>query len=202
MLRKLLLSLLFLAALPLSAAGGGKARPLAGIGLLAIRADMVLPEGAVPRLSLYREPKLGRLAELAVDRLPGLAPAMMPAPGEWHAIVTASRPGWLQIIYDDAEREGWVAGRKLLRFQRWGEFLQGRQIALLPGMRKDYYSLREEASLSSGQGASVGKAGLLTVEKVVDDWLYVHNREGVLGWLRWRDDNGRLLILLNPQITP
>lgn len=200
MLRPLLVICLFLLMqLPLSAAGAAKARPQSGIGLLTIRADMNPARKTPPVLLLFKEPKLGRLGERSANQLPGLAPAMIPAQGEWHAVVTGSRLGWLRIIYDEAEREGWVDTSKSLDFRRWGEFLKGRRIALLPGLKKEFYALRNEASLSSASSKTVEKAGLLDVNKIAGDWVQVRAGSDLSGWLRWRDENGRLTILLNPK---
>ena len=203
MLRLLMtISLVILTTMPLSAAIGAKPRSLSGIGLLTMGAEMTLAKGAPPQFPVYKEPNFGRLGEQTANRLPGIAPAMLPVEGEWYAIVTATRPGWIRIIYDDAEREGWIPERKALGFRKWHEYLPGRRITLLPGIRKDYYLLRDEASLTSPPRETISRAGLLAVGKVEGDWIHVKSGGKLSGWLRWRDDNGRLVVLLNPQIKP
>ena len=102
MLRSLLLLCLVLAVSPpASAASPAKARPLSGIGLLLVKGDG-------KKLTIYREPKLGRLDELPATQLPVLAPSIGASDGVSPAVVLSNRPGWLRIIYDTAERDGWV----------------------------------------------------------------------------------------------
>ncbi len=83
------------------AAPPAKARPQAGIGVLLIKEGK--PETA-SALLLYREPKLGRIAELKPEKLPVLSPFIMAGEGRRVAIVTAKRIGCYWILYDDGAR--------------------------------------------------------------------------------------------------
>lgn len=195
MFRTLLLCALLLATgLTVFAASPVKARPLSGIGLLTIRTEMVGGKGEAKRLILYKEPRLERLAELAVNRLPALAPALIPAEGRSCAIVTSARPGWLRIIYDEAERQGWIERPGRGEFESWEQFLPGRLITMLPGLRKDYYLVRKEASLATEPLENAVREVKLTVVRVEGDWVKVRGAAAQDGWLRWRDDNGRLTV--------
>ncbi len=198
MTRYLLIILLLLIPLPVSAAGSVKARPQSGIGLLSIRSGMPLKMGDETKLDLYREPGLGRLGGLAITRLPGLSPSIPPVQGESHATVTSSRRGWLRIIYDDAERQGWVKKQRSLVYQKWEQLLIGREVSMLPGLRKEFYHLRSESSLLADSRETVEKDLRIKVLKVAGEWIFVGYGKGVSGWLRWRDDNARLMILLHP----
>ncbi|HZV80768.1 MAG TPA: hypothetical protein VFF53_01220 [Geobacteraceae bacterium] len=188
MLRSLLILCLILSvSLPAGAASPIKARPLSGIGLLLVKDDG-------KKLTIYREPKLGRLAELRATELPGLAPSLGSSAGFSPAVVLSNRPGWLRILYDTAESDGWVERRRSGEFRLWGEYLQGRYIGMLPGLRKEFYQLRREAVSGAESLRNVGQEEFFQVAAVRGDWVRVRSGGDADGWLRWRDDNSRLLI--------
>jgi hypothetical protein len=177
----------------LSAASPVKARPLTGIGVLLIKETK--PENGT--LRLYREPKLGRIEEISVEKLPKLSPFIGSGEGRRVAVVTAKRFGWYRIIYDDGEREGWVEGRPSCTFLGWKELLPGRGATLLPGLKKDYYQLRREPYQSSEPIELLGRERGIYCIRLYGEWMEVSVQGVKAGWLRWRDDNGRLLIAVN-----
>jgi len=177
----------------LSAASPVKARPLTGIGILLIKE----PESGNGALRLYREPKLGRIAEISVKNLPNLSPFIVSGEGRRVAVVTAKRFGWYRIIYDDGEREGWVERRVSCTFLGWEELLSGRGATLLPGLKKDYYQLRREPYQSSEPIELLGREMGIYCIKRYGEWMEVSVRGEKTGWLRWHDDNSRLLIAVN-----
>jgi len=189
----LLLLLLPLAALPLQlqAASPVKARSLSGSGLLFLGSDNGRQSS---RLVLYREPGIGRLAELAAERLPQLNPQVQTADGLQAVIVTAKKLGWYRIVYDDGEREGWLQGQFRYRFQRWDELLPGKGVVFPAGLRREFYQLRSGPDPAAAQLVTIDRESGLTVLTVDGDWIMVRSKAAVSGWLRWRDDNGRLLM--------
>ena len=184
------------------AASPVKARPLTGVGVLVMQGTPSGFAGEASELQLYREPKVGRLARIPVDRLPKLSPYITLTEGVVYAIVSSIRPGWFCLLYDDAERGGWVEKKRGWEFIRWGQFLYGRSITLLPGIRQEYTKLRQEPSLASPLVESTVKNEPLKVVKVEGDWVLVSFGKSKSGWLRWRDDNSRLLVSINMQIQP
>lgn len=177
------LFLLLFISLPADAASPVKARPLSGIGVLVIRGNAGLP--------LYREPGVGRLALLPASRLPLLSSSQAGVGGMVHAVVLARRPGWLRVIFDEAENSGWLERRPAWDYYPWEEFLPGRQFTMSAGLRQDYYQLRTLPAQDAEMVASAGNGELLRIVAVSNDWIRVQG-----GWLRWRDDNSRLLIHL------
>ena len=173
------------------AASQVKARPLAGIGILLIKETQ---PGSSSTLRLYREPKLGRIAEVKLEKLPVTSPYIEAGEGRRVAVVTAKRLGWYRIIYDDGEREGWVEGRPTVSFLKWEELLPGKGATMLPGLKKEYYQLRREPSLTSDPLELLGRGSGIYCIELAGEWLKVLVQGEKAGWLRWRDENSRLLI--------
>lgn len=193
--RSLLLLLMLVALpLPLSAASPVKARSLGGSGLLVLRGDI---GGSRPALVLHREPGMGRIGELAVDQLPAITPAVQPPDGSLALIVTAKKLDWYRIVYDSGERQGWLQGRRGDRYQRWEDLLPGRGVVLPAGLKKEFYQLRRVPEAEAESLHTLGREEVVTVVRVVGDWIEVRHNATLSGWLRWRDDNGRLLIAVN-----
>jgi hypothetical protein len=193
MARFLSLLVLLVFALPAPAASPVKARPLSGIGLLLVRGD------ARP-LIVYREPKVGRLAVLAPAELPGLAPALVPDGGLYPVVVLSRRPGWLRIVHDPSESDGWVERRPAGEFIPWEQYLPRRWVGMVAGLRQDYYQVRRQASFAGEGVRTVRPQERLRVVAVAGDWLKVGDAATGEGWLRWRDDNARLAIrVLSPE---
>lgn len=188
-----LLLLLFLTLLPpqLSAAAPMKARSLSGNGLLLFgsetRSGQALPV-------LYREPGIGRIAALDVAQLPRIYPPLTAFDGVQPVIVTVKKLGWYRVIYDHGERQGWLQGRPALQYLRWAELLPGRIVALPAGLRPEFYQLRSEPDPAAKTVATINKESRVSVLTVAGDWISIRHGAGVTGWLRWRDDNDRLLI--------
>lgn len=193
MLRLFSLLLLLLMAAPVTAASPVKARIPSGAGILLVGKDSDAP---LTPLRLYKEPALGRIAEIGINRLPNLAQAVSCPEGSAAIIVKAKKSGWYRIVYDEGEREGWLEGRPTYSFFRWEELLRNRPVTLLGGLRKEFYQLRRNPKSSAEVVENLVKGGRITSQGIDGDWLSVVTPGGNKGWLRWRDDNGRLVIAI------
>lgn len=180
-----LLLLALLAAAPVAAAPL-KARTQSGSGILLIGREHL-------QLTLYREPSLGRIATLAVTALP-LSPSIKPPAGFAAAVVTAKKLDWYRIIYDESEREGWIKGGASYRYLRWQELLADRPVIMLGGLRKEYYQLRRTTGFSAEPLEPVNQGVAIKGVRIEADWLEAVSASTARGWLRWRDDNNRLVI--------
>jgi hypothetical protein len=188
----LLVSLLIFAA-PAAPASPAKARIPCGIGILLI--DKAPKEKLLP-LVIYKEPSLGRIAEIDTGRLPPLSQSVS-CPQEFTpVIVTSKKSGWYRIIYDDGEREGWIEGRSGYQLFRWDELLRNRLIELIGGLKKEFYQLRRAPDSSSELVENLGKGNRVTTMAMQGEWVSVITPKAQ-GWLRWRDDNDRLVIAIN-----
>ena len=189
-----LLLLLLIAVSAAAAASPVKARVLSGIGILLIRSETLNQR---PALALFREPSLGRIAEIDAVLLPKLSQSLTSPEGFIPAIVTSKKLNWYRIGYDDGEREGWLEGRSSYQFYRWEELLKNRQLTLIGGLRKEYYLLRRDPDVASESLEAVCKGSRVTSLLTEGDWIRVITEAKTQGWLRWRDDNSRLVIAVN-----
>ncbi len=184
--------LVFLSTLP--AGGAPQHRPSSGIGLAIIRPPLSPPSADNGGIAIYREPGVGRIAEIELRDLPPLTPVLKGDGEASMAVVAGKRGNWLRIIYDPAGREGWLLTEKYWEFVTWEFFLKGKEVRLLPGLKKDLYNLFNEPSGAAGILSSLSRQSNLRIIKVQDNWCYVLADHITSGWIRWRDDNGLFLI--------
>ena len=166
-----------------------KMRPYAGIGILLLPISTSAP---VDPLLLYEEPALSRLGELNRSKVPlfdwifGTSSVVQP-------LIVMSRKGtWLRVAYDDAGREAWLKPPRQIAFQSWDLFYKGHVTRLLPGLQKKYYQLFQQPGITPVAALTVKQA--FRVLRLEDDWVMVLTEQNSLGWLRWRDTDGRLLL--------
>ncbi len=175
-------------------------RPFSGCGVVVVRTLDPERRAAIPSLPFYREPGVGRIAELSINDIPGL-PTILDAPsGEFPLAVMARKGNWLLIAYDDAGREGWVEMARWWDYTTWEAFLKGRAATLLPGLKKGAYALRAGPGEGAAQTGALSGPERLRILEVVDGWANVIADSGLTGWLAWRDGDGRFLISLGGNI--
>jgi hypothetical protein len=193
----LLLSLIIISGLP---AHGASARPRAGIGILVLRAFVPERIDELKALPIYAAPGIGRLAEIDGTLLPSLAPAVTPFAGESAVAVLDRRGDWLKVAYDDAGREGWIRCRSFWDFIPWRDFLAGRNARLLPGLREELTLMRPEPSDGSASLVRLTPDQAFRIVLLRDDWAKVATGGDADGWLRWRDGDGRLLLVVEAPV--
>ena len=172
------------------AASPPRMRPYTGIGLVLFSpADSSNQDLQLP---LYEEPGLSRVGVLSSSRLSG---------NEWifgsldvtpPLIVSARRGDWLRVMYDDAGREAWIDPRGKGRFQSWEQFMKQQTGHLLPGLQPQYYRLQQQPE--GKLLATLTPRQVVKLLKVDNGWGMVVIGQTQIGWLRWRDDDGRLLL--------
>ncbi|MDD2335528.1 MAG: hypothetical protein PHD01_03015 [Geobacteraceae bacterium] len=169
-------------------------RPRAGQGILFIRPAFPEQADEIKKIVLYEAPGIDRILVIDVTRLPTLSPSLSPQSGEYVVAVTGKRGNWFRIAYDDAGRDGWIQGHCFWDYANWPDFLPGRTVALLPDLRVSLTEVHQEpleSSLSLGHVSSDLKMRVLEIR---DDWARIRCENGLKGWLRWCDGNGKLLI--------
>jgi hypothetical protein len=166
-----------------------KMRPYTGIGVLLLPTTAMSSSEPLP---LYEAPALSRLGELQGSKAPafewifGASPAVRPV------IVMARKGTWLRVAYDDAGREGWLNPTRQMNFQAWDLFFKGNVSRMLPGLQKKYYQLYQQPDYQPL--LSVTAQQQFKVLQLENDWAMVLLDQSTLGWLRWRDEDGRLVI--------
>ena len=170
-------------------------RPYTGVGLFIFaQTDNILAQDL--QLQLYEEPGLSRVGMLNDSKRSGNEWIFGFPEGLSPLIVSARKGDWLRVAYDDAGREAWINPENKGRFHSWEQLLKRQTSHILPGLPSQYYKLQQQpggkllATLSPMQVFKV-----LTLE---NDWGMVLTDQALIGWLRWRDDDGRLLVGTNP----
>jgi len=170
-------------------------RPYTGIGVV------VFPQSDQPQsrdlpLQLYEEPGLLRVEVLNNSILSGNEWVFGLADGITPLIVSARKDGWLRVFYDDAGRQAWIDPLYKGSFQPWEEYLRLQTVSMLPGLRAQYYRLLQHPD--GKPLATLAPRQIFKVLTIEDSWGMVLADEALIGWLRWRDEDGRLLVGINP----
>lgn len=173
------------------AASPPRMRPYAGIGLVVFSNSGMVPNGEL-NLPMYEEPGLMRVGILRSSRLPGNEWIFGRKEGVPPLIVSARKGDWLRVFYDDAGREAWIDPRNEGDFQSWEQFLKQQTGRMLPGLQPQYYQLLQQPG--GKLLATLTPKQLFKVLKIENGWGMVLAGQTQIGWLRWRDDDGRLLV--------
>lgn len=168
-----------------------KMRPYTGIGLWLLTINPGADSTADP-LFLYEQPGIFRSSELNT----GVVPAhdwIFEADATLLPLFVMSRKGsWFKVVHDDAGREAWLKPGRRGMFKSWPVFLKGKTGHLLPGLQKKHYQF-------STQPAGIPRLPISSKEyfkivRVENDQALVLLNNQTLGWLNWRDEDGRLLV--------
>jgi hypothetical protein len=162
-------------------------RPYSGIGVL-----LVPPAPPIEPYMLYDEPGLSRIGRLDHEQIPRYDWIFGSSPSTVPMIVTGRKGPWLRVSYDDAGREAWLNPERRVNFQAWDYFLKDHVSRLLPGLQKKYYQLYKHPDRTVL--TSLTSLQFIKVLRLENDWVMVLSEQNSLGWLRWRDEDGRLLI--------
>jgi hypothetical protein len=168
-------------------------RPYSGIGVLLLAAEKSRNNGPQEPLYLYEEPAVLRIGALDSGQAPPYEWIFSRNASRLTLIVTARKEEWLRVAYDDAGRLGWLDPRQRGIFQSWDILLKGKACRLLSGLRKQYYQMFRQPGAKPLTLPTLPKLSF-KVLKLDGDWALVMPDQSTLGWLRWRDEDGRLLI--------
>lgn len=186
----LLVSVTLLAA-SAAAAAPVKARISSGIGIVLIPGSSAEKNST---LTIFKAPSLGRITGIDAGTVPSLAQSIISPEGTVAVIVTSKKSGWYRIVYDDGEREGWIENRSSYQFYRWDMLFRNRAVSLIGGLRKEFYLLRKNPDSAAESIAPLGKGSRVTSLQAEGDWIRVVTDSGAEGWIRWRDENSRLVV--------
>lgn len=166
-------------------------RPYTGIGLVVFSQSDNTPNQDL-QLQMYEEPGLSRVGVLNSSRLSGNEWIFGLPEGSSPLIVSARKGEWLRVFFDDAGREAWIDPENKGRFQSWEQFLKLQTARMLPGLQPQYYRLQQQPG-GKLLGTLVPKQ-VFKVLKLENAWGMVLTEQSQIGWVRWRDDDGRLTV--------
>lgn len=145
---------------------------------------------------LYREPGVERLDSRTYLQLLQNLPRFAATASRLLVPVSRRKGEWVRIPYDDAGREGWLHMERGWRIVPWSDFLPGAMVRLLPGLKSEFYVPASLPARTPADGGPTLKNQDLQILSVREDWIEAETPEGLHGWCRWRDDDGRLTINL------
>jgi hypothetical protein len=171
-----------------------KMRPYTGIGLLLLKINPGMASTVEP-LFLYEQPGIFPSCEFNAAVTPphdwifGADATLLPL------FVMSCKGGWLEVVYDDAGREAWLNPGKRGVFKSWQVFLKGKTGYLLPGLQKKHYQLLTHNL--AGSGMPISSKEHFKIIRIQNNQALVMLDSQTLGWLSWRDEDGRLLLKID-----
>ncbi|MDD2581316.1 MAG: hypothetical protein PHR66_04895 [Desulfuromonadaceae bacterium] len=166
-------------------------RPYTGIGVVIFNA-----RSRYLTLPLYDEPGLLRVGVLNRSGLSGNEWIFGLPDGTAPLVVSACKDTWLRVFYDDAGREAWIDPMHKGRFLPWEQYLRMQTGHMLPGLKSKYYRLQQHPG--GNLLATLTPKQKFKVLRLENDWGLVLADQVLIGWVRWRDEDGRLLVGINP----
>lgn len=112
--------------------------------------------------------------------------------GHEPVIVLDIQGSWAKLTCTASHEEAWLEVTKSHKFQPWKEYLKGKQVLMRAGLAKDSYHVYDADEKQVLQ--TLTPQDLLQVENVVEQWLLVRTKKVQLGWVRWKDAQGALLV--------
>jgi len=184
--------LLFAAIVCAASSTPPKIRPYSGIGVYVLQESN--SEHTEP-LHLYAEPGLSRQNSLNPDKLSGYSWIFGSSRSSIPLIVMGRKGAWIRVVYDDAGREAWLNPVRSGSYQSWEHFFKSQVASLLPGLQKKYLQLYQKPG--GTVLASLRPRQFFKVLRIENDWAMILSDQSSLGWLRWRDEDSRLLIAVS-----
>ena len=166
-------------------------RPYSGIGLV-VFSSADSPKKQSLQLQLYEEPGLSRIELLNDSALSGNEWIFGSQNGGTPLIVSARKGGWFRVFFDDAGREAWINPQDKGYFKSWEQYLKQHTGRMLPALQQKYYQLLQKPD--GKQIATLTPRQVFKFLKLNNSWGMVLTDKGQLGWLRWRDSDGRLTV--------
>ena len=118
--------------------------------------------------------------------------------------VVNRRNGWLKVVVGEQKNKTlWLKEGKLVRFKDW---LQDMKEAFAVGRIKSTINPLRAKPDATAKEVSFNGRDCFKVEEMKGDWIKVTlqdhcsdaPKQSVSGWLRWRDENGCLLVEIFP----
>lgn len=113
-------------------------------------------------------------------------------PSDTPVVVLDKQDNWLKVACSTAEDASWVLMQKEWRYLIWKEYLKSRKIKLLSGLAREQYHVYDSSEKEIL--AVLTPQDSIEVESIIEDWALVKLGKSQIGWLRWKDAAGSLLV--------
>jgi hypothetical protein len=180
----LIIFLLFLSTTSLAAP---KMRPYSGIGVLQLSSV-----GVTDAIQLYDDPGIARCCRIETSAITQLNSWLFGNDQPPSLLVTARKGEWLEVEHDDAGRTGWIIQERRWSYTPWEQYLKGKLILFLRNSPKSQIQIVPHPGASKGVPTTTKQP--MKVIMAQGDWAYVLLDQTSAGWIRWRDNDGRLLV--------
>lgn len=107
-------------------------------------------------------------------------------------IVTVRKGDWFKVIYDDAGREGWIKPANRGEYLDNESWLRRNVFHILSGLPKNFYQLYKREN--SEPFIPINPKNSFKIIKINGNWAQVLFDTTKIGWIRWRDDEGRFSV--------
>lgn len=164
-----------------------KMRPYSGIGVLQLSSV-----AAAESTPLYDDPGIARCCKLSLPSIRELNSWLFGTTQGPFLLVTAHKGDWLEVEYDDAGRTGWIMPERHWNYLPWHQFLKSKLALFLRNSPKKQMQLLPRPGVT--EGTPLLNLHPMKIILSQGDWAYVLLDQNNAGWIRWRDNDGRLLI--------
>lgn len=107
-------------------------------------------------------------------------------------VVLDKQDNWLNVPCSTSGDTAWVEMQKEWQYLTWKDYLKSKKVSMLPDLKRDSYNVYDAEEKQVLRVMS--SKDLVEVENVVEQWLLLKTGTDQLGWLRWKDAQGVLLV--------
>jgi hypothetical protein len=107
-------------------------------------------------------------------------------------VVLDKQENWLKVACNPNNEFAWIAMKEGWKYLAWKEYLKNKKIEMLPKLNPDNYNIydAEEKSVLM----TLKPKDSIEVFSVIENWALVKLNKTQIGWLRWKDNQGRILV--------
>lgn len=162
-------------------------RPYSGIGVLQLSSV-----GITDSIPLYDDPGIARCCRVESSGFKELNSWLFGNDRPPSLLVTTRKGDWLEVERDDAGRTGWVMQERRWNYTPWEQYLKGKQALFLRNSPKKMIQVLPHPG--AAEGTQLTPKQPMKIILAQGDWAYVLLDQSSAGWIRWRDNDGRLLV--------
>ena len=171
-----------------------KMRPYSGIGVLQLSSV-----GVTDAIPLYDDPGIARCCKVESATIKEMNSWLFGGERPPSLLVINRKGDWLEVEHDDAGRTGWVMQARRWSYTPWEQYLKGKLALFLRNSPKKMIQVVPRPG--AAEGAPLTPKQPMKIILAQGDWAYVLLDQNSAGWIRWRDNDGRLLVGFDVPLT-